>query len=163
MGGSRYSNQFPSLRTGAPTDQRRHHSDQDFACFGEGFLCEGNPRGARGEHANSTQKGPFDDPTRAVGTEDMRMGTYPQCSQHPRRESNPGPSSCEATALRPLQSQLLLASSGGLVHRTIDKTKSLKKSDPFYCRIGMDRHRLAAKVSVLVGLSSVQYRTDALY
>ena len=35
-----------------------------------------NPLGTQGEHANSTQKRPFADPTQGMGTDDMEERTH---------------------------------------------------------------------------------------
>ena len=56
--------------------------------FSVGVLSGGKPLWTRGEHANSTQNGPGDSPP-----EHWRS---PQYQQRPMRESNPGPSCCEA-------------------------------------------------------------------
>ena len=54
------------------------------------------------EHANSSQKGPFANPSLGVGslgTDDAERRTRPQRPQHPPAGIEPRTSSCEATAL----------------------------------------------------------------
>ena len=50
------------------------------------------PKETRGEHANSTQKGPFVNPTRGVGTDDAEEETrhtkYQACAHRPKRLSH---------------------------------------------------------------------------
>ena len=69
-------------------------TDRRVICSLACFFCWGSkwrkPLWTRGEHANSTQKGPGDSPP-----EHWRR-TCPQYQQRPMRESNPGPSCCEA-------------------------------------------------------------------
>ena len=49
------------------------HSDMHGFCE---LGAHENPLGTQGEHANSTQKRPFADPTQGMGTDDMEERTH---------------------------------------------------------------------------------------